>query len=118
MPRNATWLKDSVTSFSPGSSEALHILQWDNSVLEENQLTTASGDVITYDHLVIAMGLQLRLLTLSPFSWEIVGLSKKYGPLVKKILEQSSGWSPLARYEKIKGLPEAFDTPGVGSNYR
>ena len=21
------------------------------------------------------------------------------------------------RYEKIKGLPEAFDTPGVGSNY-
>jgi len=64
LPKNATWLKDSVTSFSP----------------EENQLTTASGDVITYDHLVIAMGLQLR-------------------------------------YEKIKGLPEAFDTPGVGSNY-
>ena len=24
----------------------------------------------------------------------------------------------LSRYEKIKGLPEAFDTPGVGSNYR
>ena len=23
----------------------------------------------------------------------------------------------LLRYEKIKGLPEAFDTPGVGSNY-
>jgi len=64
LPKNATWLKDSVTSFSP----------------EENQLTTASGDVITYDHLVIAMGLQLR-------------------------------------YERIKGLPEAFDTPGVGSNY-
>ena len=21
------------------------------------------------------------------------------------------------RYDKIKGLPEAFDTPGVGSNY-
>ena len=23
----------------------------------------------------------------------------------------------VTRYEKIKGLPEAFDTPGVGSNY-
>ena len=23
----------------------------------------------------------------------------------------------VLRYEKIKGLPEAFDTPGVGSNY-
>ena len=23
----------------------------------------------------------------------------------------------INRYEKIKGLPEAFDTPGVGSNY-
>ena len=23
----------------------------------------------------------------------------------------------IDRYEKIKGLPEAFDTPGVGSNY-
>ena len=30
--------------------------------VEENKLTTASGDVITYDHLVIAMGLQLRFL--------------------------------------------------------
>lgn len=64
LPKSATWIKDSVTSFSP----------------ETNQVTTSSGDTITYDHLVIAMGLQLR-------------------------------------YEKIKGLPEAFDTPGVGSNY-
>ena len=23
----------------------------------------------------------------------------------------------MFRYDKIKGLPEAFDTPGVGSNY-
>ena len=26
-------------------------------------------------------------------------------------------WNCIARYEKIKGLPEAFDSPGVGSNY-
>ena len=25
--------------------------------------------------------------------------------------------SDVFRYDKIKGLPEAFDTPGVGSNY-
>lgn len=64
LPKKANWLKDSVVSFNP----------------EENQVVTASGDVVSYEYLVIAMGLQLK-------------------------------------YEMIKGLPEAFDTPGVGSNY-
>jgi len=64
LPKNATWLKDSVTNFQPGS----------------NKLILKSGDVVTYEFLVVALGLQLR-------------------------------------YDKIKGLPEAFDTPGVGSNY-
>lgn len=64
LPKGANWLKDSVTTFEP----------------ENNRLVTESGDVVNYEFLVVAMGLELR-------------------------------------YEKIKGLPEAFDTPGVGSNY-
>ena len=64
LPSKAKWLQDSVTKFEP----------------TKNQLFTANGDVINYDWLVVATGLQLR-------------------------------------YDKIKGLPEAFDTPGVGSNY-
>ena len=64
LPREAKWLKDSVANFDP----------------ENNNLVTAGGDIVGYDYLVIAMGLELR-------------------------------------YDKIKGLPEAFDTPGVGSNY-
>ena len=64
LPKGANWLKDSVASFEPTN----------------NRLVTESGDVVNYEFLVVAMGLELR-------------------------------------YEKIKGLPEAFDTPGVGSNY-
>jgi NADPH-dependent 2,4-dienoyl-CoA reductase/sulfur reductase-like enzyme len=64
LPKAASWLKDSVAGFEP----------------ENNRLVTESGDVVNYEFLVVAMGLELR-------------------------------------YDKIKGLPEAFDTPGVGSNY-
>lgn len=64
LPSKATWIKDPVTSFHPN----------------ENRVVVASGDVITYDFLVVALGFQLR-------------------------------------YDKIKGLPEAFETPGVCSNY-
>jgi len=64
LPKDAKWLKDSVATFEP----------------EKNQVVTESGDVVSYEFLVVAMGLELR-------------------------------------YDKIKGLPEAFDTPGVGSNY-
>jgi len=64
LPSKATWIKDRVSQFNP-----------DKSTLE-----VEGGDTITYDYLVIAVGLQLR-------------------------------------YDKIKGLPEAFETPGVGSNY-
>ena len=64
LPKGANWLKDSVASFEPTN----------------NRLVTEGGDVVNYEFLVVAMGLELR-------------------------------------YDKIKGLPEAFDTPGVGSNY-
>ena len=64
LPPKVTWLQDSVTKFEPS----------------DNSLVTSAGDVVKYDWLVIATGLQLR-------------------------------------FDKIKGLPEAFDTPGVGSNY-
>ena len=62
---------------------------------EQNCLQTAGGDTINYDWLVIATGLVLRFV--------ISGC--------KNII------FIFARYEKIKGLPEAFDSPGVGSNY-
>ena len=63
LPKEATWLKDSVASFDPNN----------------NRLVTSVGDVVTYEYLVVALGLELQ-------------------------------------NNKIKGLPEAFYTPGVGSN--
>jgi len=64
LPKSVNWIRDSVASFQP----------------EENRLTTQNGDSISYDYLVVAVGLQLR-------------------------------------YDKIKGLNEALNTPGVCSNY-
>lgn len=64
LPRKAEWIKQSVVSFNP----------------DESKLTTSEGDEISYEFLVVAMGLQLN-------------------------------------YGQIKGLPEAFETPGVCSNY-
>jgi len=64
LPSKATWLQDSVQTFEP----------------TKNQVVTSNGDVVSYEWLVVATGLQTR-------------------------------------YDKIKGLPEAFDHPGVGSNY-
>ena len=44
LPQKAEWLKASVTAFDPNHSK----------------LTTDNGDEISYEHLVIAMGLQLN----------------------------------------------------------
>lgn len=43
IPRKATWLRDAVRSFDP----------------EKNQVTTREGRTITYDHLIVAPGIQL-----------------------------------------------------------
>lgn len=43
LPKKAKWIKDRASQFFP----------------EENRLVTASGDEITYEYLVLAMGLQL-----------------------------------------------------------
>ena len=66
LPKKATWIKDSVATFDP----------------DNNKVTTAGGDEIAYEFLVVAMGLQLR-------------------------------------YENVKGLVDALQTPGSGvcSNY-
>jgi len=64
LPKKAEWLKTSVETFDPDNSK----------------VTTTEGDEISYEYLVIAMGLQLK-------------------------------------YEMVKGLPEALETPGVCSNY-
>jgi sulfide:quinone oxidoreductase len=43
IPDGATWIRDRVTTFEP----------------EQNQVTLASGDTVTYDQLVVAPGIQL-----------------------------------------------------------
>ena len=43
IPASVTWLKDALTSFAP----------------ENNSVTLRSGDVVSYDYLVVCMGLQL-----------------------------------------------------------
>lgn len=43
LPKNATWLKDSVISFEP----------------EINRVTTSNGDTVQYEIMIVAMGLQL-----------------------------------------------------------
>ncbi len=44
LPKSADWIKQSVASFDP----------------ENNKVTTDNGDVISYEFLVVAMGLQLN----------------------------------------------------------
>lgn len=44
LPEKANWIKDSVVKFNP----------------DENSVTTADGHEITYDVLIIAVGLQLN----------------------------------------------------------
>ena len=44
LPKGAEWIKQSVVSFDP----------------DNNKLTTSEGDEISYEFLVVAMGLQLN----------------------------------------------------------
>ncbi|XP_076304993.1 sulfide:quinone oxidoreductase, mitochondrial-like isoform X1 [Tachypleus tridentatus] len=64
IPKTVDWIKDRVVSFEP----------------DKNVVHTKNGHEISYDYLIVSMGLKLD-------------------------------------FQKIKGLPEAFQTPGVCSNY-
>ncbi|XP_062858402.1 sulfide:quinone oxidoreductase, mitochondrial [Trichomycterus rosablanca] len=64
MPSGVKWIKSKVMKIDP----------------KNNTVFTESGKEISYDYLIVALGLQLH-------------------------------------YEKIKGLPEAFEHPKIGSNY-
>ncbi|XP_069946797.1 sulfide:quinone oxidoreductase, mitochondrial isoform X2 [Cherax quadricarinatus] len=64
LPKKADWIKQCVVSFDP----------------KNNKVMTDDGQEVSYEYLVIALGLQLN-------------------------------------YNQIKGLPDAFSTPGVCSNY-
>ncbi|XP_071518937.1 sulfide:quinone oxidoreductase, mitochondrial isoform X2 [Panulirus ornatus] len=64
LPKNAEWIKQRVVSFDPNN----------------NKVMTEDGQEISYEYLVVALGIQLN-------------------------------------YDQIKGLPDAFETPGVCSNY-
>lgn len=64
IPSGVTWVKSKVAELDP----------------ENNTVHTDSGKKISYDYLIVALGLELH-------------------------------------YEKIKGLPEGFEHPKIGSNY-
>ncbi|XP_016133228.1 sulfide:quinone oxidoreductase, mitochondrial-like isoform X3 [Sinocyclocheilus grahami] len=64
IPSGVTWVKSKVAEFDP----------------KNNTVHTDSGKKISYDYLIVALGLELH-------------------------------------YEKIKGLPEGFEHPKIGSNY-
>ncbi|CAL8261484.1 unnamed protein product [Merluccius merluccius] len=64
VPSGVKWVKSKVQEINPDS----------------NTIITDNGKEISYEYLIVALGLQLH-------------------------------------YEKIKGLPEAFDHPRIGSNY-
>ena len=87
LPKKAHWIKDRANQFFP----------------EENRLVTASGEEINYEYLVVAMGLQLDY--------------DKAWSRILFIWEDSIGTKLITLFEQIKGLPEAFNTPGVCSNY-
>lgn len=54
LPKDATWLKESVMSFAP----------------EQNQITMSNGDTVQYEIMIVAVGLQLH--------WEKVRLDKTF----------------------------------------
>ncbi|MPC08007.1 Sulfide:quinone oxidoreductase, mitochondrial [Portunus trituberculatus] len=64
LPKKADWIKQRVVTFDP----------------HKNKVITQDGQEISYEFLVVALGIQLN-------------------------------------YNQIKGLPDAFETPGVCSNY-
>uniref|UniRef100_A0A8C2GE54 Sulfide:quinone oxidoreductase, mitochondrial n=1 Tax=Cyprinus carpio TaxID=7962 RepID=A0A8C2GE54_CYPCA len=64
IPSGVTWVKSKAAEFDP----------------KNNTVHTDSGKKISYDYLIVALGLELH-------------------------------------YEKIKGLPEGFEHPKIGSNY-
>ncbi|XP_034541446.1 sulfide:quinone oxidoreductase, mitochondrial-like [Notolabrus celidotus] len=64
MPSGVKWVKSKVQEINP----------------DTNTVRTDDGNEISYEYLIVALGLQLH-------------------------------------YEKIKGLPEGFDHPNIGSNY-
>ena len=74
----------------------------------------------------MAEGLRKQLparAELSPDGWRghhqlrLAGHSHWPRPQVRYKISPQNFIFIFARYEKIKGLPEAFDSPGVGSNY-
>ena len=66
LPKKATWIKDSVATFDP----------------DNNKVTTAGGDEIAYEFLVVAMGLQLR--------YESVKVGSAYLPYAKNVFQVRS----------------------------
>ena len=57
MPGDATWIRDAVAGFDPAS----------------NRVTLLEGGAVTYDHLVVAVGLELRWEAIRGMSPDLIG---------------------------------------------
>ncbi|MGH0150181.1 UNVERIFIED_CONTAM: hypothetical protein FKN15_016722 [Acipenser sinensis] len=82
IPSGVKWIKSQVQEFSP----------------DKNCVRTDDGKEISYEYLIVALGLKLHYEKIS-YEYLIVALGLKL------------------HYEKIKGLPEGFNYPKIGSNY-
>ncbi|MES1954654.1 NAD(P)/FAD-dependent oxidoreductase [Salinisphaera hydrothermalis] len=84
MPEGATWIKDAVTGFDP----------------EHNRVTLVSGNILEYDYLVVAMGLQI--------DWDAIeGLTETLG---------KNGVTSNYRYDLAPYTNELAQSLGNGAN--
>jgi sulfide:quinone oxidoreductase len=81
IPPGATWLQDAVATFEP----------------ENNQVTTAGGQTISYDYLVVTVGLQLN--------WDAIpGLKESVGKAGTGVCSNYSYGTVSSTWETIRNL--------------
>ena len=81
IPAGATWIKDKVASFDP----------------DNNQVTLASGDTVTYDYMIVAAGIQIN--------WEnIPGLKESVGKPGTGVVSNYSYETVESTWAAIQGL--------------
>ena len=93
MPTGANWLKDSVASFAP----------------ENNEITTAGGESIGYDYLVVCPGLQLNWTAIKGLSKDIVGQHGICSNYSYDTVE--STWKEIQNFKSGTALFTHPDTP-------
>ena len=83
LPKNATWLKTKAVSFNP----------------DQNKLTTEAGDEISYEFLVIAMGLTLDYGQVRFFCLQLSTIrSQSFTALMADLCQDLNRVSSFSRY--------------------